>query len=840
MAEPGTPTPSSNGPQPAEAAPRTWRSLWQVPALIGAALLLAGGVFYAKATRPKPNIVADFRRAQEQIEERQYALAISTLNERVHPVLAAGGLTREQEQGFYLMRARALYLGQREAGIAREDNNRNIIAEYERALRLEAQLQPEDHIALAETLLALGELERAAKHATSLGDDKRAQRVELLQRLVELSLADKARHPLALELLGALTDDAGLSGPDRMWTLARQARLSLAQGYAEDAATRILRTLPRIMGQGDPRLQAEVLVTLARAYMAQNDMVGAGEQLAAAMRAVGELNPAAAEIFLLKGRVHQAQDRLEEARDSYERVIEAFAFSAWRAEAMLGLAEVEARLVMNDRSAGTMEVSLQAYETLVDSYFAAQPEDRPTLARERVAESLTARYREQFDLPDYRTALRFVNLAERLYGPEREPPDLLLALATVRRKLAEELLASDAGGLRRLSEVDPTTQREARALLLLAGEYFSRHANRVVQVDPRSYADSIWSAADSFDRAGDTREAIRSFQQFAADFPTDPRAPEARFRLGEAYRAEGDVRLAEQVFRDLLIDHDGSQAAGPYADASYVPLAQTLLSDESPENDEEAEKLLREVATGRIGGVGTQRYRDALRELGDYYYRTQRYELAIERLEEYLRRASDAPQSARNALLEPTRPLIMFKLADSYRLSARGIDRTLQGALPDSDERALRATRAERLARAAALFEQVTVQLEAKENRSAFEDLCLRNAYFYRGDVAFDTQDFDTAIRHYEVARERYPRDPATLVALTQIVSALLAQGEPQRAAVANQRAQKFYEALPESVWEDPTLPMGKREWERWLSAQGRLAELAITQAEQQNAEDQP
>jgi tetratricopeptide (TPR) repeat protein len=834
VADSNTPTPNSApdlAKVPAQAGSSAWRDVWQLPTLLGAGLVLLGGAVYGFITKPKPNVMTDFSRAQDQIDEKRYADAVTTLNQRVLPVLSAGGLNREQEQGFYLMRARALALGQREAGVDRVENHENIVAEYERAERLGATLAAKDEMFIGDSLRALGELDKAAKRIVAIPDEYRDERILLLKRLIEQSLENKKDQALALELLGTMNDDVMLPAAERLWSLSRQAKLLLAQGYAEDAATRILRTMPRVMGEGDPKLKGEVLITLARAYIAQGDMLGAGVQLKNALAAVGEETAAAAEIYLLQGQVAQDLENHEEAREKYIKVIEGYEYSPFRAEALLGKAEVEARLVQQDRSAGSLEQALRDYELLVDSY-ESTVEKRPQLPPERVVQSLMARYREQFDTPDYRTALRVVALAERLYRPDDVPTDMLLALAESRRRIAEELLATDDGrGLRRLSQVDPTTQREARQLLLTSGEYYNRHADKVVQLDPRAYADSLWNAADCFDRAGDTREAIRAFQQFAGDFPSDPRQPEAKFRLGEAYRAEGEITLAEQVFRDLMIDQDGTGRAGPFADASYVPLAQTMLSDDKADNDAEAERLLREVVTGRIGGPGTERYREALRELGDYYYRTGRYEPAIERFEEYLTRSEGEPVGE-DTILRPGPTLIKFKLGDSYRLSARGIEKALTAALPDSDARELRTIRGDRLARAAALFEQVSTELDARQHRSAFEDLCLRNSYFYRGDCAYDLADYETAIRHYEAARERYPKDPASLVAMTQIVSALIEQGETQRAIIANQRAKKFYESLPESVWDDPTLPLGKREWERWLAAQSNLADLADKQAQ--------
>jgi tetratricopeptide (TPR) repeat protein len=108
--------------------------------------------------------------------------------------------------------------------------------------------------------------------------------------------------------------------------------------------------------------------------------------------------------------------------------------------------------------------------------------------------------------------------------------------------------------------------------------------------------------------------------------------------------------------------------------------------------------------------------------------------------------------------------------------------------------------------------------------------LRLRNAAFFKADCAFDLGEYETSIRLYDAAKERYPRDAASLVAMVQIVAALLEQGKTQEAATANVRARKFYESLPESAWDDPSLPMSRRQWEQWLDAQTALAGTPETQ----------
>src|SRR5690606_24232915 len=87
------------------------------------------------------------------------------------------------------------------------------------------------------------------------------------------------------------------------------------------------------------------------------------------------------------------------------------------------------------------------------------------------------------------------------------------------------------------------------------------------------------------------------------------------------------------------------------------------------------------------------------------------------------------------------------------------------------------------------------------------------------GDCAFDLGRFEAARRLYDAARERYPDDPASLVAMIQIVNAYLEEGDLARAATANERARRFYASLPDEAWDDPQLPIGREDWQRWLDS---------------------
>jgi TolA-binding protein len=805
------------------------REVWQLPVLVFAAALLLGAVIAAVMTAPRPDMSDDLAIAGRLVESGRHGEALDRLNTVILPHIARGHLKRPELAQFHLLRARALYLGQRQAGIDRTENHENVRREFTSAEKLSALLTPDDHYMLASTHLALGELDRAAKLAEALPDGDRERRLDILRAVVDRSLmARPPEYARALDTVTAITADPRLSMDDRVWALGRQGELLISTGYPQDAVAKIVRTLPRLEGAGGQRL-GEVLITLGKAYIAEanrsarpedsGDLMGeARKQL---QRAASLLGPEHGLMWLntlLLGEVDHHDGELQRARERYTEVVERFSFSEGRPVALLGLAEVTSQMSLQDLEDHTEE-SLRRYEELVRLFESGAA--GPDLTVGRVGESLTSRFKEQYERRLYPRALQFAGLAERLYGEVKTPPELLLGVAETHKRLAELALGSAAGqGLLSLAEADPATQREAKEHLLRAGDYYRRHANGVVISDAKAYAQSLWDAADAFDRAGDIESSIAAFQQFVADFPSDTRRPEAMFRLAQGHRARGDLDPAARLYQELIESRASVEGAGPFADASYVPLAQTLLADADTGNDERGEDLLMQVLGGEITGPTTPIYRDALREMGHHFFRTGRFAGAIEKFEQYLAVAASAAGGTRE--IE-----VRFRLAEAYRRSATEIGRTLRSALPEATRRELTDDRTRRLERAAALYGEVRQALESRQARTPLDDLILRNACFYEADCAFDLTDYATAIRRYDAARERYPKDPAALVAMTQIVSALLAQGQTANARAAQSRARRFYESLPESVWDDPTLPMTREGWQRWLDAQAALADGA-------------
>lgn len=803
--------PSDTIAVPAPAA-ASWKEAWQLPALALSVVLLAGGIVAAFLTAPTPDYGAGLEEARHLVEVQQYEHAIEVLNARVIPFVNSGVFSDEQVRDFHLLVARSIAKGQKEKNLDREENNRSILAEYTDYEKRGGKLEPEDIGLLGDSLISLGELDRAAERAASIPDAARDRRVGLYMRLIDRSLAPpKPEEERAVELLTTLLSDTGISPETRVWALARQTEIALNRGFTEDAIARLLRTMPRLMDTRGPEV-GELFLLLGRAYIETGAMDEAAQQLARAAELIPQSSISFAQLQLLLARIDESRNDLTVAKDRYVFVLANFAETDQLLPALLGLAEVDAALELYDES-------VEQYTRLVQATKEGAASSRAT--PEMIGRSLMSRFADQMSRNDAATALKFGDLAESLFGLDNAPPEVLVGLAEAHRRLAEEVLPPrrpEDENLVKLAELDPATQAQVRQHMVSAGAYFRAHADRVVVTDSARYAQSLWGAADMFDRAGDLDSARAAFKEYVTAFPGDARQAEAKFRMAQAAQTRGDFEEATSLYREL-IEADATSDLGPWADASYVPMAQTLLLDGDPKNDAEAERLLLAVAGGSIGGTETINFRNAVFELGQYYYLTGQHERAIERLEETLARYPDHPK-----LLG-----VQYRLADSYRRSAAQIDQRLKEAMPDSQRQELTGTRTDRLRKALVMFERVRGGLESKDERrrTALEEIQLRNAYFYLGDCAFDLKDDDLAIRHYDAAKERYPKDPASLVAMIQIVNAHVRQGDLKRAAAANERARRFFESLPDSVWDDPNLPMSRKDWERWLGSTVELARPA-------------
>ncbi|MEM7628606.1 MAG: tetratricopeptide repeat protein [Planctomycetota bacterium] len=794
---------------------------WQLPALLLSLLMLVGSLSVAVATTPDPDFDAALDRAEALIDDGSHREAIALLNDPQRGLFdwiakRPERVSIEDRRRYHVLIARAIFLGQRVLGLDDPRNHETVVREYREAERQGAALSPVDVSYLASTYVARREYELALNRVETIPDAQREHRDRVYREVVEAWLGgvspDLDRTGV---LLGVLLTDPALPTSERIWALDKQADVRLRLGRVEEAISRLLRALPRL-DEAEPADLGVLHTRLGEAYLQAGEVGKAEARLMDALALTPEADPRRGRMRVLLGRVGEARTDYEFALQQYDRVVASYPLSGSYRWGLLGAAEAHAALGSPDRA-------LEVFDLLATEMATGEQAAGPEA--ERVASALVelSRAQRESDRPD--VALRYAELALRISGGDaRATAGVLDALARAHETSALQLAGRgwyDGADWPGLSGLEPATRAQVRRHLSTAARYQRLHADRFILQDNEAYADSLWRAGVLFDRAGDQSRAVLAFNEYAEGQPLSDRLGEGRFRLGRSYQAMGEFDLAAAQYRMLLDGQDAgiARTAGIYATQSYVPLAQCLLSDRDPENDAEAEDLLLATLSGRYGGTGTPQYREALLELGSLRYEQGQFARAAERFGEAAQRYED----------DPERASVVYRLGDTLRLLAQEVEARLEEEWPASERRAMEAARDQHLRDAMARLSEASELFEAEPQAGlgVAERLKLRNARFYIADCAYDLGDYEAALKLYDRARQRYPRDAASLVAMVQIVNTHMAMGDLRRARTANERARRFFASVPDSAWDDPTLPMDREAWERWLDASAALYSVA-------------
>ena len=403
-------------------------------------------------------------------------------------------------------------------------------------------------------------------------------------------------------------------------------------------------------------------------------------------------------------------------------------------------------------------------------------------------------------------------------------------------------------------------RQSARDLMTQSADAYVALAKRAAGDDDAAHGEALWKGIDLYDRAGDGAGAVAALELFVAERPSDPLAPEALLRLGNARAADGDVDRAILAYETNLAGHPQAIAAVK----SAVPLARAYAA-KGPAFDDRAEAtLLSVVQNNPLLTPESEEFKQAVLELGELYHRTGRYDSAVGRLDEFAQRYPDDPRLGR----------VRFLAADSQRRAAAAIDGELAAlasaegvaegvAGPDqtpaggaksaivmsarpsdarpSDARPaagkvapgdaavgreaaqLVAEQQQRLTLAKAQFDATVAFYTANPPTADLDKRYEKLAYFYRADCLYDLRRYEEAIALYDAAVFRYQDDPRALAGYVQIVNANVALGRPEAARTANERAKWLLGRIPaESFADGSGVGLSRGDWQEWLDWSGK------------------
>jgi tetratricopeptide (TPR) repeat protein len=806
--------------------PARWSEVWHLPALVGAAGMLVVGIMALMLTRPETNFDMLLDELGGTISNKRYEGAFAKCR---HLDTSYDLMSPTQQSRFHALRGDLYYSRQFDEGGLLEENLTRCIGDYHAAEELGAELTPDQLYRVTDSLINLSRINEAHEFLARIPAANATLRHRLIRSLVERNIALRDMdYDRTFELLGQLLAEPDLDREDRIWAIANRAELQIERGYVVEAVNGLLVAIQQLTAEGYDQFPA-LYVLLGRGYYELGDHERSLEHLNYASKWLEATDELRSSVLFLLGRIAQNASDMEEAFLNFDTVIKELPSASAYLPSLLGRAEIYAQ---TDRFPPALEDYTNLIAQLVD--LSRRGKDRRDITSDDVTASMIVWHDRLQAAGDLVMAKRFLKAAERLYeSGEPIPDNLLVRLANTHAEFAQSLLDGALQAGRDVAEkkglstalitrerLDPATQVEIRQGFLSAAEYYRTRAIRNQLDDPQTTLDSLWSAAQAFDKGGDYVMAIESLKQFIQRSAGEPRQVDGMYFLGRCYQSVGDYAGAIVQFRELIDRHTKTLAA----EHSYVPLAQCHLSRNTGEDAIEAERILSNVViSGAPAGPSdtlgptSSDYKDALVELGSLYLDSDRYQLsqdpqtypvkAVEILDEAVKRCTDDPRIV----------LLQYRLAHAYRRYAAMVEKELELEHTYAQRADMSSRREQYLEEAVANyasaingFEQIKVH-----QRTPLEKQCLKLAYLWKADCVFQLGRFAEARDLFEEIANRYPEDTVALTARMQIVNAYVKEGNYNDARTAHRRALRMLTQFPDSAFDGELL--NAEGWEEWL-----------------------
>lgn len=788
-----------------------WSQLWQIPSLLLGVTLLGLGIYLAMPEESPDNFPLKFQAIQGKIDVQKFEEAKDDLDDLLKHMEKG---TTFEKGWFQALYGDVLYMSQVEKGWSARENHEKIAQRYEDAAKLKYTVSPDQVQRWADTLVKLGQDQRALQIVESLGEKEAGRQLAVVRALIEKRIDSDA---LGLQSIGStdieqlaplmsrfhellLADtDMKRKREASIWLAETDARLRLAANDPQGALDLLLIRYPRLINEGGDSDLASLMIQFGNSYLRTGDFEDAASNF---LRATGKMDSSDsrnAEAIYGMAQVEQlGRGNNEKAMAYYQQVVRDYPSAISYLPSLIGLGDVEAKL-------GAHPEAIEHFAAAIDFLVTRRTSSDPN--RERAVAVIQSQYDVNFDRGDYHRALEYLGLLQPLYDRSEDmPSDLLKRFAITHekfgRKRHEEAEAHadrvESAAARRLANI------EAAESFSNAGKFFYLHAQAMAgAADDGQHGESLWRAAMNFDAAQRWDRSITVYSEFVETRGTDPLYLKAMRNLGRAHMSNKDYKVAADLFERLVEEYPKSLETYE----SLVPLAR--CHERMGESDH-AVRVLKHVVTDHPSITPeSDEYREALIELGRIFYKRGDYEDAISRLTEAVDRYGDTEKGQE----------LRYLLADAHRMSAGDIAQQLSEPLPESRAIVLRGERAKRLEEALGLYTQVIDGYLEDPGKvmSEVERLFFRNAFFYCGDCAFDLGRFAEARTMYDRAARRFERDPASLIALVQIVNTWCEEGDFKNARVANERARHQFKNIPDSAFDDPNLPMNRKHWKDWL-----------------------
>jgi len=307
----------------------------------------------------------------------------------------------------------------------------------------------------------------------------------------------------------------------------------------------------------------------------------------------------------------------------------------------------------------------------------------------------------------------------------------------------------------------------------------------------------------------DLDEALDNLQRVIENYPTDPAAFQAQYVLGKCYVERNELDLAEKAWLKIITSNSLTPDAAEWRMALFS-LGRLLYHTAEMLKYDKPDQPLAQAEGG-------------LQDFPEDAFR--RWERAIRRLDEFLKRYPDAPE----------RNEARYLLAKAYQHSADLPRKKLAKAETENAKKELRESMHALLREAVRVFLVVYNDLDALEEAEHLDELgrhMLRSCSFEIAHTYFALDNFEKAITAYSAAANRFPTNPQIILAFIQMANCYVRLGKDIEARSMIAQANVVLDHLADDVFDDEQGSMTRIDWKRWIDWARRLHEPDAVPAE--------
>ena len=475
----------------------------------------------------------------------------------------------------------------------------------------------------------------------------------------------------------------------------------------------------------------------------------------------------------------------EAAAAEYEKVAKVYPGTTAGLTAALAAADYH-------RRNGRLERALVDYKVVLNAIDSPESYDDSLLPLEDLRDRMKGAYEQCLEQELFPEALTLVDLFHNVFGQ--------VQTAEMRAK------TFDKWGQHRLKQAEgerfqgEAIRQEARTQLREAGRAYEDLAR--LRFASRQFIEDLWSAAECYFNGQGYSPAARLYAEYLHN-ESRRRNPLALLRLGQSELAARRFDLAIEALSECVEMY-------PLDPVAYQARLEAARAHEQLHKPAEAEQLLLTNLVEDVLTPASPEWRDSLFELGNLLYKEGRYDEAIKRLDEAVKRYPDGQETL----------LARYTIGRSYHAASAEPAKRFAESKTENERQSAKAQMTELLIKAHENYQGVqrTLTLGGGDADDELRETLLRNCYMLQGSVLFELRRFDEALKAYGNVITSYQNDPIAMDSFVQAAACWRRLGQPVKARVTLDQAKLVLKEMPPETDFRTATNFTRQQWEYLLN----------------------